>query len=179
MVDRAALIKRLEPRVRPSGTQAVAIRAALDKALTEMVLSLPLNEATSLEPSDRSELELVLQSIDNKLIEKLALSWEPSRKLDADTKPTTKRELIELLHGRRPAYAPITQTLDTARSGNVAVVKLTMERLVPTKELKSLLGRWDKNFKPAATNREAYIRRLLALLEGAPLAEKPAARRQK
>ena len=179
MVDRAALIKKLEPRVRPSGTQAVAIRAALDKALTETVMSLPLDQATSLEPSDRSELEIVLQSMDNKLVEKLACSWEPLRKLDADTKRSTKRDLIELLHGRRAAYAPITQTLDSARAGNVAITKSMIERLVPTKDLKTLLTRWDKNFKPAATSREGYVRRLVALLDGAPLAQKPIARRAK
>ncbi len=167
MVDRTSLIKALEPCVKPTGTQAEAIRKALDKALTETVMSLPLAAATGLSPAVRADLEVVLNSLDQKLAEKLAALWEPKRKLDADLKRSVKRELIDLMRMKRAAYVPITTSLEDARAGNTLALRAVIEHVAPVKELKSLLAKWDKNFKPAPTTRSGLVARLSELLDGA------------
>jgi hypothetical protein len=172
VVDRISLIKALEPCVKPTGTQAEAIRKALDKALTETVMSLPLTAVGGLSSTVRSDLEVVLHSLDQKLAEKLAASWEPKRKLDAELKRSVKKDLIDLLHRRRTPYEPISVSLEEARVGNVAAYRATIEHVAPVKDVKTLLAKWDKNFKPAPTMRSGFVERLSELLNGASTTKK-------
>jgi hypothetical protein len=132
-----------------------------------MVLSLPLAAAIGLSPAVRAELEVVINSLDQKPTEKLAAVWEPRRKLDADLKRTVKKELIDLLYKRRAAYEPIATSLEDARAGDVAALQAVIEHVAPIKDLKSLLAKWDKNFKPAPTTRSGLVTRLSELLNGA------------
>ena len=174
MVDRASLITTLERCITPTGTQAEAIRKALDKALHEAVLALPLAAATELPSAVRSELEIVLTSLDQKLAEKLAAAWEPKRKLDPDMKRSVKKDLLDLLHCRRPAYEPINFALEEARSASAAPLRIVIERVAPAKDLKALLSKWDKSYKPTSSNRSGLTDRLLALLNGATPTPRPA-----
>jgi hypothetical protein len=124
------------------------------------VLALPLTAATELSSGVRSELEIVLTSLDQKQAEKLAAVWEPKRKLDPDMKRGVKKDLLDLLHRRRRAYEPINLTLEEARSASAAPLRIVIERVAPAKDLKALL----------------------ALMNGAPPAPKPtpkAAKRQR
>ena len=173
MVDRASLIKALEPHVKPTGTQAEAIRKALDKALTEAVMSLPLDAAIRLNPSTRGDLEIALSTLDQKLAEKLAASWEPERKLDAEAKRAAKVALVELLRGQRQPYEPLPASLEDARAGDVRRYRITIERSAPEKDLKSTLTKWDKHLKPVPGSRSGIAARLLALLDGDPPVTKP------
>ncbi len=166
------MIKALEPCVKPTGTQAEAIRKALDKALTETVMTLPLAAVDGLNASVRADLEVVLRSLDQKLAEKLAAAWEPKRKLDAELKRSVKNDLIELLHQRRQPYEPIVVSLEEARAGNAATLRATIEHVAPMKDLKSLLGKWDRNFRPIPTVRSGIATRLTELLNGAKPAER-------
>jgi hypothetical protein len=172
MVDRVSLIKALEPCVKPTSTQAEAMRKALDKALTETVMSLPLTAVDGLSSTVRSDLEVVLRSLDQKLAEKLAASWEPKRKLDAELKRSAKKDLIDLLHRRRASYEPISVSLEEARAEDTAVYRATIEHVAPVKDLKTLLTKWDKDFKPAPTTRSGFVKRLSELLNGAPPTKK-------
>lgn len=167
MVDRVSMIKALEPHIKPTGTQAASIRKALDNALNEAIMSLPLEEATRLPPSTRGDLEVALATLDQKLAEKLATSWEPKRKLDAEGKRAAKVALVELLRGQRPPYEPLPASLDDAKAGDVRRYCVVIERSASEKDLKSLLTKWDKNFKPVPNNRSGLAARLLALLNGA------------
>lgn len=173
MVDRASLIKALEPHVKPTGSQAEAIRKALDRALTEAIISLPLDAAHRLSASARGDLEVALGTLDQKTVEKLAASWEPKRKFDAEAKRASRAAVVELLRGQRPPYEPLPTSLDDARAGDVRRYRVTIERSAPEKDLKSLLTKWDKHFKPVPTNRAGLAERLVALLGGAPPAERP------
>jgi hypothetical protein len=166
------MIKALEPHIRPTGTQAASIRKALDNALTEAIMSLPLEEATRLPPSTRGDLEVALGTLDQKLAEKLATSWEPKRKLDAEGKRAAKVALVELLRGQRTPYEPLPTSLADARAGDVRRYRTTIERAAPEKDLKSLLTKWDKHFKPVPTNRAGLAERLVGLLGGTPPAER-------
>lgn len=166
------MIKALEPHIRPTGTQAASIRKFLDNALTEAIMSLPLEEATRLSSSSRGDLEVALGMLDQKLAEKLAAAWEPKRKLDAEGKRAAKVALVELLRGQRPPYEPLPASLDDARAGDVRRYRVAIERSAPEKDLKSLLTKWDKNFKPVPTGRGGIADRLLALLNGAKPVEK-------
>jgi len=179
VVDRASLIKALEPHVKPTGSQAEAIRKALDKALTEAVMSLPLDAAIRLNPSARGDLEVALSTLDQKTAEKLAAAWEPKRKLDAEGKRAAKVALVELLRGQRPPYEPLPASLEDARAGDVRRYRISIERSAPEKDLKSLLTKWDKHFKPVPTNRAGLAERLVALLGGTPPAGKPQAARRR
>lgn len=173
MVDRVSMIKALEPHIKPNGTQAASIRKSLDNALTEAIMSLPLDEAIRLSSSTRGDLEVALGMLDQKLAEKLAASWEPKRKLDAEAKRAARGTLVELLRGQRPPYEPLPTSLEDARSGDVRRYRILIERSTLEKDLKSLLTKWDKHFKPVPTNRPGLAERLVALLGGAPPAEKP------
>lgn len=173
MVDRTTLIKALEPHVKPTGSQAEAIRKALDKALTETVMCLPLEAAVRLSPAARGDLEVALNTLEQKLAERLAALWDPKRKPDAEAKRAAKVALIELLRGQRQPYEPLPASLEDARTGDIRRYRITIERYAPEKDLKSLLAKWDKYFKPIPSNRGGVADRLLALLDGVHPAEKP------
>ncbi|MGA7329468.1 MAG: hypothetical protein WBX25_34560 [Rhodomicrobium sp.] len=179
MVDRVSLIKTLEPCVKPTQTQVEVIRKALDKALAETILGLPLCAAAKLPPSVQSELEVVVNSFDQKQAERLAASWEPQRKPDVEMKRAVKKDLVELLRGRRSPYEPIAVSLDEARAGDPTLYRTLIERVAPTKDLKSLLSKWDKNLKPAPTARLELVKRLIALLEGAAPTPKATAKQSR
>ncbi len=166
MVDRVSLLRTLASRLKPTGTQEEAIRRALDKALAEVIGALPLNAAVDLPAAARAELEIVLQSLDAKVAEKLAALWEPARPLDADLKGVVKKDLIDLLHRRRLPYKPIAVSLTEARSGDIATYRSVIG-IAPNKDLKSLLKKWDANYKPVSTTRQGIVDRLSELLDGA------------
>jgi hypothetical protein len=166
------MIKALEPHIKPNGTQAASIRKSLDAALAEAIMSLPLEDATRLSSSTRGDLEVALRMLDQKLAEKLAASWEPKRKLDAEEKKGAKAALVELLRGQRLPYEPLPTSLEDARAGDVRRYRIAIERSAPEKDLKSLLTKWDKHFKPVPTSRRALAERLLALLDGTRPADK-------
>jgi hypothetical protein len=114
-----------------------------------------------------------LSTLDQKTAEKLAAAWEPKRKLDAEGKRAAKVALVELLRGQRPPYEPLPTSLEDARAGDVRRYRIAIERFAPEKDLKALLAKWDKHFKPVPTNRAGLAERLVALLGGASPAERP------
>jgi cellulose biosynthesis protein BcsQ len=135
-------------------------------------LTLPVTAAQTLPPAKRAELEIVVRDyLSQKEAEKLAIFWEPDRKLDADTKRTLKDDLADLLHGNRQVYAlPKSMGLDEAREfagEDRKVLRRAIERLAPLPDLKALLKEWDKHLLPKPTTRDANVDRLLALLDGA------------
>lgn len=174
MVDRVALIKAIEPRLKLVGSQGEALRTALDKAVAEAVMALPLASAIEMPELTRGDLEVVLSTLEQKQAEKLATIWEPKRKLDADLKSSIKKDLVDLLIGRRGVYEPITASLEEARQSNAAKWRAVIEKSAPAKDLKALLTKWDKNLNPKPTSRTGLVQRLLALLDGASPAAKPA-----
>lgn len=172
MVDRANLIKQLEPRVRPSGSQAEAIRKAMDKTLTELVLALPINAVQQLSQEVKADLAALIGMIDQKTCEKLAAAWEPKRKLDAELKSRVKKDILALIESKRLPYEPITVSLVEARKSDREAVSATLRSAAPVKDLKALAKKWDKNWRPAQESRTSYVDRLIALIDGT----EPAAR---
>jgi hypothetical protein len=172
VVDRANLIKHLEPRVRPTGSQAEAISKALDKALTELLLALPFWAIQQLPPAVKADLVEMVRLIDQKTCEKLATVWEPKRKLDTELKGRVKKDILALIEAKRPAYEPVSVSLSEARNGDRGSIKAILHSCAPTKDLKALTKKWDKNWKPGHESRVAYEERLIALIDGA----EPAAR---
>jgi hypothetical protein len=177
MVDRLALLRDMEPLINPNPTQAESIRKTLDKVLVESTIALPLTAAQALPRAKRDELEIVVRHFGQKDAEKLAVFWEPDRKLNASTKRTIKDDLADLLHGRRKVYAlqksvglnAVRELADEER----AVLRLAIKRLAPLADLKALLKEWDKHLSPKPTTRDANVDRLVALLDGAAPMPKP------
>jgi hypothetical protein len=184
MVDRVALLSELEPRSKLNARQAEELRKTLDKAVVGLTLALPLNAAQALPNGTRAELEIVVRdSLTPKDAEKLSKLWEPSRKLDIDTKPSLKRDLIDLLHGRRGIYvAPKMSNLEEARKLKRAdriMLRTSIERLAPLTDLKGLVKAWDKHLFPKPNTRRAHTERLLSLLNGAEPTSPPAVKTSK
>jgi hypothetical protein len=176
MVDRLALMREMEPLIKPNGTQAESIRKTLDKAMVELALTLPLASAQALSLTRRDELEIVVRDfLSQKDAEKLARLWEPSRKVDTDAKLRLKHDLIDLLHRRRSEYSmPKAIGLDAGRNlagSDGVALRGAIERLAPLVDLKGLLRQWDKRLTPRPTTRKAHVERLLALLDGAAPAQ--------
>lgn len=173
MVDRANLIKHLEPHVRPTGSQVENIRSAMDKTLAELLLALPLSAVHDLPATVKTDLVEMILLIEPKTCEKMAAAWEPKRKLDAELKGRLKNDLRALINGRRPVYEPIAISLAEARKGDRSAIKSSLRTGAPLKDLKALTKKWDKNWRPAQETRSAYEDRLTAMLDGAePTAKK-------
>lgn len=167
MVDRANLIKHLEPRVRPTGSQAAAISTALDRALAELLLALPFPAVQHLPSTVRAELVELLGLIDQKTCEKLAAVWEPKRKLDTELKGRVKKDILDLIEAKRPVYEPVSVPLPEARNGDRVSIKAILRSSAPIKDLKALTKKWDKDWKPIPESRVAYEKRLIELIDGA------------
>jgi hypothetical protein len=166
VVDRAALIKTLEPCVRPTGSQSEAIRKALDKALSELIVTLPFEAFASLSDASKSDLAALIEMLDQKTCEKLSALWEPKRKLDAELKKRVKGDMLALIKKQRPRYEPVKLSLQEARNGCVSATITMVRSAAPIKDLKELAKSWDKFWKPTDEPRQAYEGRLIALLEG-------------
>lgn len=179
MVDRISLLQALESKIAPNSAQQADLRKTIDKAIVLSILSLPLSGAQSLSHRDKAELEIGIRDfLGQREAEKLSAAWEPSRKLDKDTKDSVKPDLIDLLQGRRVIYRVLkglslhdARALD-ARAKNE--LRLWITRLAPLKDIKPVLKAWDKNF-PNPTGRDEFVSRLLSLLDGADVAPKRAA----
>ena len=166
MVDRAALIQQLEPRVEPTGSQKETIRKALDKALSELLLALPLSAAHDLGGNAKSDLVALIGMTDQKICEKLSARWEPKRKLDAELKASLRKDVLALLESKRPAYEPVTVSINEARAGDRKAI-IGRVSAAPLKDLKALAKKWDKHWKVAQDSRKAYEDRIVALIDGA------------
>lgn len=173
MVDRAALIKFLEPRVRPSASQAEAIRKALDKALADLLPTLPFEVVSSFPKETAADLLAYMEILDQKVCEKLSAAWEPKRKLDADLKRRIRKDLTSLLRMERPVYEPVKVSLRDAREGRASDIVATIQSVAPLKDLQNLAKSWDKHWKPSKASREEYENRLSALMQGAEPIVKP------
>ncbi len=167
MVDRAGLIKQLEPHVRATGSQAESITNALDKALIQLLMALPFRAVQELTPPKKADLVELIRVMDQKTCEKLAVAWEPKRKLDAELKVRVKKDVLALIEAKRPAYEPVLVPLSEARNGDRGSIKAMLQSGAPIKDLKSLAKKWDKNWKPAQESRVAYEERLKKLVDGA------------
>lgn len=170
MVDRAALIQQLEPRVQPTGSQRETIRKALDKAVSELLLALPFRAVLDLPGSAKSDMVALLAMMDQKTCEKLSALWEPKRKLDAELKASVRKDVLALIEANRPAYEPVTVSLSEAQNGDRTAIIAKVRSAAPVKDLKALAKKWDKHWKPAQESRKAYEDRIIALIEGAGLA---------
>jgi hypothetical protein len=109
----------LEPRVRPTGSQSEAIRKALDKALSEMIVTLPFETLASLSDASNADLVALIEMLDQKTCEKLSAFWEPKRKLDAELKSRVKKDVLALIRKQRPRYEPLKLSLQEARNGRL------------------------------------------------------------
>jgi flagellar motor switch protein FliG len=165
VVDRPTLIKVLDPIARPTSSHAETIRRALEKALTDIVLAVPLKAAQELGAAEKGELAHFLSRLDPKSLEKLAKTWEPKRKLDAELKRTLAIDIVALLEDKRAPYEPLKLTLDAAR-GNASVIAQTFAH-APAKDLAAVFKSWDRHNKPVPEQRSAVMKRLAALLDGA------------
>lgn len=177
MVDRALILHTIEGHLRPSGTQAEAIRKLLDKALVESLQTLPLEAAVKLPRNIQSDIAIVIRdTFSQKDAEKLSASWEPSRKLDPDTKGGLKSAIVDLLYGTRSVYEPPhSMTLAAARdlSGTDASgIRMLVTELASSADLKQLLKRWDPHLKPVPATRATIVKRLSDLLDGTAPATK-------
>jgi hypothetical protein len=139
----------------------------LDKALVEASVALPLEKARRLATSAKDELEIVIRDFFvPKDVQRLAIKWEPQRKLDAELKDSLRHDLIDLLHGRRPHYTGFALVaLEEARR-DVPRYREYITRSLPTNDAKKLLKAWDKKLRPMPTTRELLVRHLLKLLHG-------------
>lgn len=164
MVDRPSLIKALDPIAKPTSSQAENIRKSLEKALIEIVLTLPLDAARALGASEQAELVHFLNRLEPKALEKLSKIWEPMRRLDIDLKRTLAVDIIALLQAKREPYVPIKLSLDAARD-DAARVGVILAR-APTKDLATVFKAWDKHNKPIPAQRLLLTQRIQALLDG-------------
>lgn len=164
MVDRPSLIKALDSLSKPTSSQAENIRKLLEKALTDLVLALPLAAAQQLGSGDRAELSLFLSRLDPKALEKIAKSWEPKRKLDLEIKRTLAADLVALIEAKRTPYEPIKTTLEAARSNTDAVRAVIAA--APGKDLATVWKAWDKHNKTIPERRAELLHRLNTLLDG-------------
>ncbi len=171
MVDRAALIQHLEPKVEPSGSQKESIRKALDKALAELLVVLPLRAVHELPGSAKTDLIAFIGMADQKTCEKVSALWEPKRKLDAELKATVRKDVLALIEARRPVYEPVTVALSEAQAGDRKDIIAKVRSAAPVKDLKALVKKWDKHWKAAQESRKAYEDRLVALIDGASPAQ--------
>ena len=176
MVDRATLIAAIAPNVQPTGTQAEAIRKALDKALSELLLALPYDALTELPHGTMAELVAVIGTIDQKTCEKLSALWEPKRKLDAELKLRVRKDLLGLLLKERVHYQSLPTGLAKAREDGVSASIAQLRSAAPLKDLKDLAKKWDKNWKALPETRGAYEEHLVALLKGTDPTAKQAKR---
>ena len=142
------------------------IKTALDKALTELLMALPFRAMQEFPPAVTADLVELIRLIDQKTCEKLAAVWEPRRKLDAELKMRVKKDILALIEAKRPAYEPVSVPLSKARDGDRGSTKATLQSGAPIKDLKALMKKWDKNWKPAQESRLAYEERLMALVDG-------------
>lgn len=164
MVDRPTLIKVLDPIARPTSSHAETIRKALEKALTDIVLAVPLEAAQELGAAEKAELAHFLSRLDPRSMEKLAKIWEPKRKLDIELKRTLAGDLIALLEKKRAPYEPLKLTLDAARDDATGISDLLHH--APAKDLSTVFKTWDKHYKPVPEQRSVVLQRLQALLRG-------------
>jgi hypothetical protein len=172
VVDRPTLIKSLDPIAKPTASQAENIRKSLEKALTDIVLALPLEAARQLGATEKAELAHFLSRLDPKSLEKLAKIWEPKRKLDVELKRTLAVDLIALLEAKRAPYVPFKLTLDAAR-GDAAAIGAALAH-APAKDLSTVFKSWDKHNKSIPEQRLFVIQRLQALLDGEAPVSSPA-----
>ena len=164
MVDRPSLIKALEPISKTTSSQEESVRKLLEKALTELVVALPLAAAQQLGLSDRAELAAFLSRLDPKALVKIAKNWEPKRKLDLDIKRTLVADLLALIEAKRAPYEPVKATLDLARADSHAVRSAL--NVAPIKDLTAAWKAWDKHNKTIPLQRPDILDRLNALVSG-------------
>lgn len=130
-------------------------------------LTLPFEQARTLEQPLKAELEIVLRDmLVTGDLKKLAKKWEPARKLDAEMLSDVRTDLIDLLQGRRPLYDGLT-SLDLASArANPDRTRAVLEKSMPTIDAKKLLKSWK--IKPVPVEREDVIKLLVAKISDQP-----------
>jgi hypothetical protein len=145
----------------------------LDKALIEMIVTLPFEALASLPNASSADLVALIEMLDQKTCEKLSAFWEPERKLDAELKNRVKSDVLALMRKQRPRYEPLKLSLQEARNGRLSTTIAMLRSAAPIKHLKGLAKSWDKFWKPSVETRKTYEDRLIALLEGSDPILKP------
>lgn len=152
-------------------SRRLAIQKTVQRALATMLAEVPLSYARSLDTHDRTALMTAVQHVLD-TDDQIALSkrWDPGRgKIESADVPSLGVDLAALLDGAREPYSGISVTLAEARNSSsreMNVLRATLSRVAPTKDLKAVLKRWDPHFE-TTDDRRALARRAIALLDGA------------
>lgn len=131
-------------------------------------LTLPFDQARTLEQPLKAELEIVLRDmLVTGDLKKLAKKWEPARKLDAEMLSDVRSDLIDLLQGRRPLYEGL-KGLDLASArANPERTRALVERSMPTADATKLLKNWK--VKPVPDDRDDIIALLIEKISDQPV----------
>ena len=171
MTDRIELVYACGRLISPNQAQSQSIEKHINQALQTMILALPLPAARGLPGPLRDELSLAVEfTVADTDLPKLAKLWEPNRKLDADNKPTLRRDLLDLLNGARSPYTkPLAAALQLVRAlpdADRKSLRVAIERVAPLADIKPLLAKWDPHLKPPPKSRSEVANRLLGLIGG-------------
>ena len=170
MVDRVELISAVAPTVSLSAVNSAKYLKALKSALIVLLADFELSDAQALPSSVKQELATALDQLFTiSELKKISKRWEPKRSVASGfTQTEIVAALLDLLFERREPYVRPTISLPVASQMSVAeqdAMIRTINRLLPKAELKAVLKKWDKKFKPAASFSIPQFReRLSALL---------------
>lgn len=174
------LYRRINDREIPVPlSRQIAIQKAVKQALATMLVEVPLAYARALGAPERTALVTALQHVLD-ADDQVALSkrWDPARsKIEKVDLPSLGADLAALLNGEREPYSGVSWALADARNFSpreMDILRVTLSRVAPTKDLKAVLKRWDPHLKPPA-DRPALAKRAVALLDGAALTPAPVA----
>lgn len=170
MVDRVELITAVAPRVSLSAVNSAKYLKALKSALIVLLADYELSDARGLTSPQKHELATALDQLFTiSELKRISKRWEPKRSVSSGfTQTEIVAALHDLLFERRDPYTRPTITLTAAREMDAAELNAmlaTINKLMPKAELKAVLKKWDKKFKPAASFSIPQFRdRLSALL---------------
>ncbi len=170
MLDRIELIQALNRLpLKVTGTAQRGLEKTLDKAVGQMLVSLPLPAAQAAPSAVRKAisegLNEALAMADLKKVSKL---WEPKRTVAAGVAHSElAADLTDLMEGRREPFEPTKLSLIQARAlGGSAKAELVLglQRFATLPQLKAILKKWDK--ASTADTAEKIRARLVELLKG-------------
>ncbi|MEM6410229.1 MAG: hypothetical protein AAF683_01680 [Pseudomonadota bacterium] len=156
MVDRVELITAVAPTVRLNATNGTKYLKALKTALILLLAEYELENARALNSTQKSELATAIDQLFTLAeLKKISKKWEPKRSVASGfTQTEIVRALQDLLFEQRDPYNRPTITLTAARNMSGAEIEsmlVTINRLMPKTELKAVLKKWDKKFRPPAS----------------------------
>ncbi|MEO1659341.1 MAG: hypothetical protein AAFR51_00025 [Pseudomonadota bacterium] len=174
MVDRVELITAVAPRVSLSAVNSAKYLKALKAALIVLLAEYDLEDARALSHSQKQELATALDQLFTiSELKKISKKWEPKRSVSSGF---TQTEIVSALHDllfeRRDPYTRPTLSLSTARTMQRAEIDrmlILINRLMPKAELKAVLKKWDKKFKPPTSFTAPQFRQRLSELLKAEL----------